>query len=126
MSLRVVPAYAALMALMFVALSFNVIRLRRARQVAVGIGGYVDLERRVRVHANFAEYAPFSLLLLALAELRGVEPVLLHPLCLLLLGGRLAHAWGVSHSPENFRFRVGGMVATLTAIAATAVLLLVT
>ena len=124
MTPHVVPAYAALLALLFVVLSANVIRLRRSRRVAVGVEGHADLERRVRVHANFAEYVPFALLLLALAEMRGAPAVLLHLLCLLLLGGRLAHAWGVSRSPEDFRFRVGGMVATLTTLGATALLLL--
>jgi len=45
---------------------------------------------------------------------------LLHPLCLCLLLGHLAHARGVSRIPENFRYRVAGMAGTLTAIVGAA------
>lgn len=125
MSIAVVPVYAALLALLFVVLSVRVIGARRSGKVAIGAGGDAGLERRMRVHANFAEYAPFALLLLALAELRGAPEFLLHGLCLALLVGRAAHAWGVSNPAEDFRFRVGGMVATLTVILIAALVLLV-
>jgi len=68
---------------------------------------------------------PFALLLLALAELRGAPALLLHGLCLALLIGRAAHAWGVSDPSEDFRFRVFGMAATFTVILITALVLLV-
>lgn len=123
MPLHVVPPYAAALAVVFVALSFRVIRGRRGDKVALGPGD-ASLHRRIRVHANFAEYAPFALLLLAMAELHGAWPPLLHLLCGALVAGRLAHAWGVSHEPEDFRFRVGGMITTLTVILLAAVLLL--
>ena len=68
MTLRVVPLYAAMLALLFVLLSVNVIRARRSHRVTLGVAGNVDLERQVRVHANFAEYVPLTLLLLAMAR----------------------------------------------------------
>lgn len=115
--MTVVPLYAALLALLFVLLSVRVIGARRSGGIALGVAGDAGLERRVRVQANFAEYVPLALLLLAMAELRGVSAAfLLHPLCLCLLLGRLAHAWGVSRTPENYRYRVAGMAGTLTAI----------
>jgi hypothetical protein len=125
MPIAIVPAYAALLALLFVALSLRVIGARRSGKVAIGAGGDAGLERCMRVHANFAEYAPFALLLLALAELRGAPAFLLHALCLALLIGRAAHAWGVSNPKEDFRFRVFGMAATFTVMLLTALLLLV-
>ncbi len=125
MSIAIVPVYAALLAVLFVALSLRVIGARRSGKVAIGAGGDAGLERRMRVHANFAEYAPFALLLLALAELRGAPALLLHALCLALIISRAAHAWGVSNPKEDFRFRVFGMAATFTVILLTALLLLV-
>ncbi len=87
--------------------------------------GDASLHHRIPVHANFAEYAPIALLLLTMAELHGAWPPLLHLLCAAPVLGRLAYAWGVSHAPEDFRFRVGGMVTTLTVTLLAAVLLLV-
>lgn len=124
MALSVVPYYAALLALLFVALSVNVIRGRRSDKVSLGIGSNADLERRVRVHANFAEYVPFALLLIAMAEIRGAPGLLIHLLCASLLIGRVAHAWGVSRAPEDFRFRVGGTAATQTTLIVASLLLL--
>jgi uncharacterized protein len=118
MNLVVVPVYAALLALLFVALSIRAIGARRTAKVAIGPLGREALDRRLRAHANFAEYAPFALLLLALAEARGAPGVALHAGAALLVLGRLSHAWGVSRAPENFRFRVAGMGMTFTAIAA--------
>ncbi len=105
---------------LFVLLSINVIEGRRAQRVAIGVSEAGDLERRVRVHGNFAEYVPFALLLTATAELRGAAPVVLHGLCASLLLGRLAHAWGVSRTDEDLRFRVAGMAATFAAIGGAA------
>lgn len=122
MHLAIVPRYAALLAALFVWLSVRVIGARRGDAVAIGVGGNPELERRARVHANFAEYAPFALLLLAMAELRGSPAWAVHALCILLVIGRAAHAWGVSHTPENFRWRISGMAATFVALLSAAVL----
>jgi uncharacterized membrane protein YecN with MAPEG domain len=122
MSLSIVPYYAACLAALFLVLSLNVIRGRREHRVALGTGKG-DLERRVRVHGNFAEYVPFALLLLAMAEVRGAPPPVLHALCLCLLLGRVAHAWGVSRPDEDLRFRTAGIGATFAAIAGAALAL---
>ena len=76
MPLHVVPPYAAALAVVFVALSFRVIHGRRGDKVALGPGD-ASLHRHIRVHANFTEYAPFTPLLLAMAELHGAWPPLL-------------------------------------------------
>ena len=123
MQLAIVPYHAAGLALLFVLLSINAIRGRREHGIALGVSGNGDLERRVRVHGNFAEYAPFALLLIAMAEIRGTPPLVLHALCVSLLFGRLSHAWGVSRTDEDLRFRVAGMAATFAAIAGAALAL---
>ncbi len=126
MRLSVVPPYAALLALGFILLSVRVIRARRAARVALGSGADPELERRMRVQANFAEYVPLALLLLVMAESRGAWPWTLHVLCLALVIGRASHAWGVSRTPEVFRFRVAGMVTTFAVLAGGIALILVT
>lgn len=122
--IRILPAYAALLAFVFLALSARVIRLRRAARVAIGAAGDKALERAMRVHANFAEYAPLALVLLLLLELRGAWPALVHLLAAALVVGRALHAYGVSQDVEDFRFRVAGMMMTLGVIAAAAASLL--
>lgn len=122
--MQITPVYAAFLALLFVALSVRVIKQRRQAQVAIGAGGSKSLERAMRVQANFAEYVPFAVLLLALMELQGAPAALLHGLGLLLLVGRLSHAYGVSQERENFRFRVSGMMATFATLTIAALYLL--
>ncbi len=124
MLLEIVPLYAALLGMLYLALSLRAIRARRAARKAIGPLGETALDRHVRVHANFAEYAPFVLLLLAFAELREAPEGLLHLACAGLVAGRFAHAWGVSREPENFRFRKYGMMATFFALVVAVTLLL--
>ena len=117
--------YAALLAALFLLLSARTIARRGAAQVEIGTAtrdGTDDREllRRVRVHANFVEYAPMALVLLGLGESRKATPLALHALGTTLLIGRLLHAHGLSQSPHNMPMRVTGMVLTLTMIALSA------
>lgn len=105
---------------LFILLSARVIGARRSAKVPVGNGGNTVLLRRMRVHANFAQYVPFALLLMALAESLGAWPWLIHLLGVSLVAGRLSHAKGVSQYPEVFSFRASGMAATLTVIGIAA------
>ncbi len=107
--------------LIFLWLSFRVIRHRRSARVALGSGGNARLERAIRAHANFAEYVPFSVLLLVLAELGGAWPLLLHGLGALLVVARLSHGIGIAKDPEDFRFRVLGMMGTFSVMGIAAV-----
>ncbi|MBI3507026.1 MAG: MAPEG family protein [Proteobacteria bacterium] len=117
MTLEIVPIYAALLGLLYFLLSGRAIDARRRARRAIGLLGEESLDRRLRAHANFAEYAPFILLLLAFAELRGASATGLHLACVCLVLGRSFHAWGVSRVPENFRWRMAGMIGTFTALA---------
>ena len=65
----------------------------------------------MRVHANFAEYAPFALLLMALAESLAPPHHLMHLVGLTLVAGRLLHAYGLSQTPQILRYRVLGDAA---------------
>src|SRR5262249_35803789 len=117
--------YAGLLGLLFIVLAFRVVARRRDKRVEIGDGGDRELLRRMRVHANFAEYAPFTLLLMGLGEsLRPPIPVL-HVIGLLLLAGRLLHAYGLAQEPHFLPGRVWGMYLTIAAlVAAIAVCLL--
>jgi len=120
----VTPLYASILAFIFVALSFRTILLRRSRGVAIGNGNDEELARAARVHANFAEYVPLTLLLFYFLESRTGTGIGLHILGCALIVGRLVHAYGVSQPAENVRFRVAGMVITLGTIISAAARLL--
>ena len=120
----VTSLYAALLALLFVALSVRTLRLRKRLHIAIGDGGNPQMLRAMRVHANFAEYVPLSLVALLLLEMQGAFAGLVHGVGLCLLIGRIAHAYGVSRVNETFRFRVAGMALTFTALVAAALALL--
>jgi uncharacterized protein len=120
-----VPIYAAVFALVFVALSVRVANTRRLLRIGLGSGGNVVLERRMRVQGNFAEYVPMALLLLTFVEMQGWPRWTLHLLCLVMLAARLVHALGVGREPEDLRFRVTAMVSTFSVLSVAAILLLV-
>jgi uncharacterized membrane protein YecN with MAPEG domain len=122
----ITPLYAAVLAIAYVALSIRTLRIRRRLRIAIGDGGSEEMLRAMRTHANFAEYVPFAVLLIALAELQGAGAAWLHALGVALLAGRGAHAWGVSRSPEDYRFRVAGMTMTFLTLLGAATLMIAT
>jgi uncharacterized membrane protein YecN with MAPEG domain len=120
-----IPAiYAAVLALMFVGLSIRTLGMRRRLGIAIGDAGNPEMLRAMRVHSNFSEYVPLGLLLMLLVAASGAHPMLAHFLGLTLLAGRIAHAYGVSHSRENYRFRVSGMALTFTSLITSSLYLL--
>lgn len=112
--------YAGILVLMFVGLSVRVVLRRTAARVTLGDGGDRALLRRLRVHGNFAEYVPFALILMALAEAQGLAVEGLHAIGAVLILGRCLHAFGVSREPEPIRWRVVGMALTFTALLGAA------
>lgn len=120
----IVPAYAAILGLLFIILSKNVIKVRRRERVAIGDGGNPRMQRAIAVHSNFAQYVPLALLLMAFLEMQQGSTVHIQILCLALLIARLLHAYGVSQTQENFRFRVAGMAMTFGVIGLTSIFLL--
>ncbi len=114
--LTITPIYAALIAFLYVALSVNVIRQRRAGKISVGDHGDKAMIKAMRTHANCAEYAPFALLLIAMVELQDAGGWLVNLLGMLLLAGRLLHAYGFGKTPQIIILRQIGMGLTFTAI----------
>lgn len=109
--LTVTPLYAGLLALIYVGLSIYVIRARRAKLIGLGTGGDPEMLTRTRIHGNFAEFVPITLILLLALELSGAEPVMLHVWGVLLVAGRLSHAYGLALSSGATLWRVFGMVS---------------
>ena len=119
------PIYAGILGLLLVLLSADVIRHRLRARVSVGDGADKALAKAIRVQANFAEYAPMGLILLALAEAQGAPLWVVHLLGLMLVAGRFAHAIGYGRTPQIVALRQAGMVLTFTMLTVTALACLV-
>ncbi len=119
---------AGLLGLIFMVLSGNVSRQRVATRVAIGDGdgraGTGDLRNAVRAHANFAEYVPLILLLLAGNSYAGAPAGwVLWPGAALVLA-RVAHAFGM-HRPAPNPWRAGGAILTWAVLIFASILALV-
>ena len=108
--------------IIFIKLSFAVIKLRRKNKVGLGSGGHDDLERAIRAQGNFAEYVPFGLFLIACLELNGAPWWLVALPGASLIIGRLLHAAGINVPPPDFSKRILGMQFTFLTLIALAVL----
>ena len=109
-------AYAAIFALLLVALSIRVIQLRYITAVPLGDGGNKRLERAVRGQGNFAEYVPLALIAILCLELLGQPTWLIHGAAMALLAGRIAHGICFALCESAPRLRQAGMILTFAAL----------
>ncbi|MEH3144846.1 MAG: MAPEG family protein [Methylobacterium frigidaeris] len=118
---------AALLTLVFLVLSAWVMARRLSSDVLHGAGDDEVLLKRMRSHANFAEYVPLALLLVALLEAHGASRGLVQGLLGLLLIGRLLHPFGMiaaRNSVRQYVCRGGGILATMLVMLGAAAALL--
>jgi uncharacterized protein len=120
----IVPSYAAILVLIFVLLSIRVIQMRGSAKIGLGHGNNPAMERRIRVHGNFAEYVPLALVLLLCMELQSQSRILIHVLCIALVAARVIHAIGVTPVNENFPMRVMSVLTTFAVLVVASVMLL--
>ena len=119
---RITLLIASLHVLLYIVLTFRVVLHRRAKQIGVGTGGDEVLTRRVRVHANFGEYVPLALLMLALLELSRVSPTWIWGLGIALLVVRVLHAIGLGGSAGYSAGRFIGAAGTFAILLLMALL----
>lgn len=101
----VTALYGALNAILNIILAERVSRLRGRHKTSLGMGEAPELLVAIRGHANNAEFVPYALLMLLLAELCGGDRVFLHILGGVLLLARIAHPIGLARkSPNPYRF----------------------
>lgn len=108
--------YAGLMALLNVFLALDVVGRRRKKLRSYHHNCDEELSRHIRAHGNFAENAPFILLLILLLEVNQIHYAVLHLLGITLVVSRLFHAYGLlvgeDKDPKSFKGRVYGMYGT--------------
>jgi uncharacterized protein len=122
--MMVTPLYAGLLTLWFIVLSARVIRRRGREKIALGDGGNTGMSRLIRGHANFAEYVPLALLLMALLEMNHVSIYVLHALGLTLLAARLLHGYALSFTSKFMFGRVAGAALTFLVLGIAAAMCL--
>ena len=112
--------YAGLLGLILLGLAFAAGRTRGRLKVSLGDGGHVELLLAMRRHANFVEYVPVILVLMALLEMNGVTRTAIHAMGISLVIARLAHAAGLSADTTGGAGRaVGAGVTALILLVAS-------
>lgn len=108
---------AAAAALLNVWLAIRVGQVRTKHKVLMGDGGNDAVIARMRAHANFVEYTPIVLILIALIELARGSTTWLWIVALVYLVGRVLHALGMDGLKSG---RAIGTATTLLAMAGLA------
>ena len=117
MFLPITLSTAALLSLLYILLIVQIGRLRWKHRVSIGDGGHADLLMRMRTQANFAEYVPLMLVLMALLEGADANRLVLAVSGTLLILFRVLHYMGMPRrAPNAFRgIGAGGTVFLLIA-----------
>lgn len=129
----VTSIYGAILALMFIALSVNVIKGRREVGAGIGDADDIEMKRKIRAQANLAEYFPIFLILLGFAEYEGIVVWVLHLFGIVFITGRIMHAYSLLKAEKyeneqlitNPIWRIRGMICTFAAIGLLAIIVLV-
>ena len=122
MLISLTALYAAILAMVTVALGINVTVHRVKLSVPLGDGGNPRMLRMIRLHGNAAEYGPLALVLMLIYEVNGGSHTALHIVGVAFVAGRLIQTWGMWVSEIPNLGRGGGQSLTWLAIAALAVL----
>lgn len=109
--------YTALLGLLLVILTYNVLH-NRVRAAVENFGNEDKTADRIaRVHANYTEYVPTGLALLIVLEWSGAPALMVHFGGGLFTAARYLHAWGYTrHEMASFG-RIVGIQSTLLALS---------
>lgn len=116
----VTALYAAILAVLMIWLSIQVIKQRRKAQVKYADGGVDALTIARSAHSNAVDYVPITLILMALLEHNGAQLWMIHLFGIAFVVGRVLHAKGIL--ADRLKGRVSGMKLTFAVMAALVVL----
>ena len=105
--------YAGLLGVLAFGVALPAGKLRGQLGVSVGDGGNPALLCAMRRHANFAEWVPLALLLIALLELDGAPKTAIHVLGAILVVSRVSHAIGLRPDTMKSFARLIGAAGTV-------------
>ena len=123
--ITITPLYAGILGLILLVLSIRVVAVVRAKgNVGYGDGGNSDFTPVVRGQANFIEYVPLILILIAMAEAGGTSDTWIHAMGGALVVGRILHPMGLTTKPGINVFRFIGTNLTWITLLVSSVLVL--
>jgi uncharacterized membrane protein YecN with MAPEG domain len=117
--------YAAVLGLMALYLGSIPGRMRGKLKISVGDGGYPDMVLAMRRHANFVEWVPLALILIAMLEINGAPKAAIHGFGAALVVFRICHAVGLKKDNIMVPTRLIGAAGTALLIAAASIWLIV-
>lgn len=120
MILQTTLVAAALGALTNLWLASRIVRRRFSTRTMNGDGGDPALAVTIRAQANYVEYAPFVLILVAAIELSAGPSVWLWGIVAVFTLARIAHPIGMDRPAPNV-FRAGGIMLTWLALVILAI-----
>ncbi|HRD78155.1 MAG TPA: MAPEG family protein [Hyphomicrobiaceae bacterium] len=118
MALSITAIYAGLLGLIAIVLAAMVGRARVATGVSLGDAGRPALLVAMRRQANFVEYVPLFVVLLAIVEINGAPRWWLHTLGSIVVAARIIHPFGLRHDVMRTIPRFLGTVGTFLPIVA--------
>lgn len=111
--MEITMLYAGVLAIGFLALSVRVVQMRSGKTgIGLGDGGNSEMLRRMRGHANFAEYVPLILIMMAMLESNGLAKWAIHALGSTLLVARILHGIALSYTRKWIPGRFLGALLT--------------
>jgi uncharacterized protein len=106
--------FAGALALVNLWLAFRTVQVRRVGKVLVGDGANPRLLARMRAQANFVEYTPFILILIALIEIAGAPRGWLWAIGIVYVAARILHAFGMDKPTLSPLRSIGALVTWMT------------
>ncbi len=119
MPLPISLTFAGAFALLNLWLGYRCVRIRVNGPGGVGDLGIPVLRARMRAHANFVEYTPFVLILMALLEYAGGSAEALKGAGIVYLLARVLHAFGIER--PRFAMQLIGAIGTWIVLLALAI-----
>lgn len=96
--LPITGLYAGILGIIILWLCLNVVKFRRGQRVEIGDGGDALGIRHIRAQQNAVEYIPIALILFALVEINGGNPIMMHIVGVVLVFARIIHPVGLVKS----------------------------
>jgi len=112
----VTPFFAAILGVIFIGLSINVMRYRLKYKTSLGSGDNKEFDYAIRAQANFVEYVPLSLLMMWFIESLTLSGEFVFWLGSVLVLARVAHAFGMFYPRDMLVFRQIGALGTIAVL----------
>lgn len=116
--------YAGILALISIVLAGHVGSRRGGSGISLGDGGDKNLLVAMRRQANFIEYVPLVVVMMAIIELNGAPKLWLNIVGVAIVVARVAHPIGLSADTMRSPLRFIGATLTMLVTLACAVILI--